>query len=68
MVKLDIKLNAFLKDELKTLEMIIESDPSTYIESKESKKVLIFILVFKLYYYIKIKIIRLNFGEKVQEM
>jgi hypothetical protein len=51
MVKLDIKLNAFLKDELKTLEMIIESDPSTYIESKESKKVLIFILVFKLLYH-----------------
>lgn len=30
MVKLDIKLNANLKDELKTLEMIIESDPLAY--------------------------------------
>lgn len=31
MVKVDIKLNANMKEELKTLEMIIESDPLTYM-------------------------------------
>lgn len=31
MVKVDIKLNANMKEELKTLEMIIERDPLTYM-------------------------------------